>query len=71
MRQVFFFLFLFSAIISSAQPVNRIKLDSLFESLAKNDMAMASIAISKNGKILYRKAIGSAYVDSIVADSVE
>jgi len=41
-----------------AQEVNAAKLDSLFNLLEVNHKTMGSIAISKNGKILYSKSIG-------------
>lgn len=47
-----------------AQTFNKAKLDSLFTSLAASNQAMGSIAISKNEKLLYRRAIGySQYSD--------
>jgi CubicO group peptidase (beta-lactamase class C family) len=61
---------LFSAIlliglsIGSAfpQPVNKQKLDSLFNTLAEKNKAMGSVAISKNGTILYSRAIGYSVI---------
>jgi D-alanyl-D-alanine carboxypeptidase len=41
-----------------AQKLNTSKIDSLFDALSNNNKAMGSIAISKNGKMLYAKAIG-------------
>ena len=49
-------LLLFGRVFS--QSVNTAKLDSLFNSLEQNNKAMGSVAISKNGKIVYSKAIG-------------
>ncbi|MGZ8510892.1 MAG: serine hydrolase domain-containing protein [Chitinophagaceae bacterium] len=46
------------------QTINITKLDSLFTSLAVNNKAMGSIAISKNGKLLYRKTIGYSLYSS-------
>ena len=43
---------------SFAQEVNSAKLDSLFNILDTNKKAMGSLAISKNGKLLYTKSIG-------------
>ena len=43
---------------SFAQQVNTEKLDSLFNILNTNKKAMGSLAISKNGKLLYAKSIG-------------
>lgn len=44
-----------------AQSVNRAKLDSLFDALASNNKAMLNIAISKNGEVIYKKAIGYSW----------
>ncbi|MFZ1679029.1 MAG: serine hydrolase domain-containing protein [Saprospiraceae bacterium] len=41
-----------------AQTINKAKLDSLFSILAENNKGMGSIALSKNGKVLYSNAIG-------------
>jgi CubicO group peptidase (beta-lactamase class C family) len=41
-----------------AQQVNTAKLDSLFNLLEANHKTIGSIAISKNGKIIYTKSIG-------------
>ena len=51
---------------SFAQPLNTAKLDSLFNALASKEMAMGSVAISKNGVLLYKKAIGYSYIDHFV-----
>jgi D-alanyl-D-alanine carboxypeptidase len=59
-RNTFIF-FLFTAFLSEAvfaQTISKGKLDSLFNSLADNNKAMGSIAISKNGKLLYSRTIG-------------
>jgi D-alanyl-D-alanine carboxypeptidase len=40
------------------QKLNAQKLDSLFVALSTNNKAMGSMAISKNGKLLYARAIG-------------
>lgn len=55
------YLFVFIALISSytyAQNINTEQLDSYFSSLEHRNEAMGSIAISKNGKLLYSNAIG-------------
>ena len=51
------------AIQLPAQTVNSKRLDSLFEILSKKNLAMGSIAISQNGKIVYRKVIGNAMMN--------
>jgi D-alanyl-D-alanine carboxypeptidase len=45
-----------------SQNVNRLKLDSLFTLLAEKDKAMGSVAISKNGSVVYRRTIGYRFV---------
>lgn len=39
------------------------RLDSLMDILETEQQAMGSLAISKNGEVLYQKAIGYAYID--------
>jgi len=46
-----------------AQTIDQKRLDSLFDILDKKNLAMGSIAISQNGKILYRKVIGKAMIN--------
>lgn len=41
-----------------SQSINKPKLDSLFDVLAENNKAMGSLAISKNGVVLYSRAFG-------------
>ena len=48
--------------LSFSQTINKEKLDSLFNVLSEKNKAMGSIAISKNGKILYSKAIGYGFI---------
>ncbi|HPT31949.1 MAG TPA: hypothetical protein PLW67_08920, partial [Prolixibacteraceae bacterium] len=42
----------------SAQVLNSRKLDSLFSLLSEKNKAMGSLAVMKEGKIIYTKAIG-------------
>jgi D-alanyl-D-alanine carboxypeptidase len=44
------------------QGINKAKLDSLFDVLAQKDKAMGSVAISKNGELLYARAIGYSLI---------
>ncbi|MGD0754451.1 MAG: serine hydrolase domain-containing protein [Bacteroidales bacterium] len=44
------------------QSVNKSKLDSLFNILAEKNKAMGSLTISKNGTVLYTKAIGYSFI---------
>lgn len=46
-----------------SQEINTEKLNSYLETLAVNDKFMGSVAVSKNGKIIYAKATGYADVD--------
>ncbi|HTK22513.1 MAG TPA: serine hydrolase domain-containing protein [Mucilaginibacter sp.] len=46
-----------------AQTINQKRLDSLFDALNKKNLAMGSIAISQNGKVVYRKIIGNAMMN--------
>jgi D-alanyl-D-alanine carboxypeptidase len=41
-----------------SQNLNKAKLDSLFEILAKKDKAMGSLTVSKSGAVLYSRTIG-------------
>jgi CubicO group peptidase (beta-lactamase class C family) len=52
---------LFSGTVFS-QGFNKEKLDSLFNRLSEKNKAMGSLTISKNGTILYNKAIGYSYI---------
>lgn len=62
-RLVFLCALIVFAIQLPAQTVNSKRLDSLFEILSKKNLAMGSIAISQNGKIVYRKVIGHAMIN--------
>jgi D-alanyl-D-alanine carboxypeptidase len=48
-----------------SQSINKAKLDSLFSILAEKNKAMGSLAISKNGTVVYTRAIGY----SMIADN--
>jgi D-alanyl-D-alanine carboxypeptidase len=48
----------FFAAETHAQSFNKAKLDSLFDVLAAKNKAMGSVALSKDGVILYQRAIG-------------
>jgi len=48
---------------SYGQNPDRAKLDSLFNMLQQKNLGMGSIAISKNGKLIYRKAFGIASIN--------
>lgn len=53
-----------SVTVSSAQVFNRQKMDSLFNRLAEKNKGMGSLAISKNGHVIYTKAIGFASMEA-------
>lgn len=48
----------------SAQGFNKPKLDSLMDILAEKDNAMGSLTISRNGVVVYSRAIGYRYIAS-------
>lgn len=58
------FLTLFSAPLLFSQALNFSRLDSLFNILQANNQAMGSIAISKDNKIVYRRAIGYSFINT-------
>lgn len=49
---------------SYSQNFNPVKLDSLFQSLEMSNKFMGSIAISKNGQIVYTKSIGYSDIET-------
>jgi D-alanyl-D-alanine carboxypeptidase len=51
-----------------SQSINKPKLDSLFDILAKKNKAMGSIAISKGGAVLYNRAIGYSFISDLSND---
>ena len=53
---------LFSAV--SAQTVDKARLDLFFDRLAEKNQAMGSLAIAKDGKVLYTRAIGYSQINS-------
>jgi CubicO group peptidase (beta-lactamase class C family) len=66
MRKVIFtgVIFLISVFYATvfSQSLNKGRLDSLFNILAEKNKAMGSVVISKNGQVLYSRAIGYAYI---------
>ncbi|HPR32800.1 MAG TPA: serine hydrolase domain-containing protein [Prolixibacteraceae bacterium] len=55
--------------IGFAQTFDKTKLDNYFHTLEKNNKFMGSVAVSKNGEILYKKSIGFADVENNVSAS--
>ncbi len=47
---------------TDSQSFNKPKLDSLFNILSETNKAMGSVALSKNGKIIYSRAIGYSLI---------
>src|SRR5687768_10262203 len=45
-----------------SQSFNKPKLDSLMDILAEKNQAMGSLTISKNGVVVYDRAIGYSYI---------
>jgi D-alanyl-D-alanine carboxypeptidase len=48
----------------NAQELNKPKLDSLLDVLAANNKTMGSLAISKDGKLIYQKSVGYSSADA-------
>lgn len=48
-----------------AQTINTAKLDTFLDALDKKNLAMGSIAISKNGVLVYQRAIGHSFLDPV------
>jgi len=65
MKTRFFFLLFISlfALPTFAQH-NTALLDSYFDALGANNKFMGSVAISQNGKVIYSKSVGYAYVET-------
>ena len=59
-------LILFLAKPGFTQTFDRTKLDNYFKALEENNKFMGSVAVSKNGEIIYTKAIGFADVENNV-----
>lgn len=57
---IIFTLALFSAIYS--QTLDKAKLDQFFDALAARNKAMGSLTVSKNGSVLYRRAVGYSQI---------
>lgn len=63
----FFVLFCFAMVVyetATAQELDTVKLDRLFNYLADKNEAMGSLAMSKNGNILYQKSIGYRFISN-------
>ena len=51
------------AITSRAQPLDKAKLDQLFDRLAEKNKAMGCLTIARNGEVLYTRAIGYGQIN--------
>jgi D-alanyl-D-alanine carboxypeptidase len=54
-----------------SQDIDTAKLDRFFDVLVENDKAMGSVAVSKNGQIIYQRAFGYADLDAKKTASLE
>src|ERR1051326_7056413 len=57
-----FFFLLCSFGILHSQNLNKPKLDSLFNALSESNKVMGSVALSRNGKIIYSRAFGYSLI---------
>ncbi len=64
-------LFLLVMQISFAQSFDTAKLDKYFDALSSNDKFMGSVAISKDGKVIYAKQLGFADIENKVKPNVD
>lgn len=62
---------IFLSQIGSAQNFNQPKLDSLFNTLEKNNKFMGSIAVAKSGEVIYSKSVGYADIDNKIKASID
>lgn len=51
--------------VAHAQTLEKAKLDQFFDRLAEKNKAMGSLTITKDGKVLYTRAIGSSQINGI------
>ncbi len=58
------FLCLFASLGAICQDIDKNKLDSYFDTIEKNNKFMGSVAISKNGKLIYTKSVGYRDVEA-------
>ena len=57
-------LFLSISTVGFSQNFDKVKLDNYFKALEKNNKFMGSVAVSKNGKLIYSKSIGYADLEN-------
>ena len=63
--------FTITTLNSYSQNLNTSKLDSLFKALDEKKLFMGSIAISKNGNLIYSKSIGQANIETNKSLSIQ
>ena len=57
-------LFLSISTVGFSKNFDKVKLDNYFKALEKNNKFMGSVAVSKNGKLIYSKSIGYADLEN-------
>ena len=57
-------LFLSISTVGFSQNFDKVKLDNYFKALEKNNKFMGSVAVSKNGELIYTKSIGYADIEN-------
>lgn len=63
MKTLLTFLFILVFTVSAfSQDFDKAKLDQFFDALSANDKGMGSVAISKDGALLYSRAVGNSHI---------
>jgi D-alanyl-D-alanine carboxypeptidase len=62
MRKYFLIFTLLLLCSESFSQIQTQQLDSLFNVLDKRNLALGSLTISKDGKVLYQKSVGFSYI---------
>ncbi|MGI9055144.1 MAG: serine hydrolase domain-containing protein [Pyrinomonadaceae bacterium] len=57
-----FLILLILSVSAFSQDFDKAKLDQFFDALSANNKGMGSIAISKDGKIIYSRAVGTSHI---------
>ncbi len=63
MKSILILTFLLISQLVVAQDIDKTKLDAYFEALETNNRFMGSVAVAKDGEIIYTKSIGFADID--------
>lgn len=71
MLKTYTFLFLLIASLVQSQSIDTVKLDKYFSALEKNNKFMGSVALLKEGKIVYQKTIGFSDVENKVKPTAD